>query len=191
VDALDFISRSEWPLVVAGAIWLLRRPLNDLVRQLSLTKIDAWGLKAEFERRLVEAEAISEPADENNETGLEPEKQATIIVETAAEVDSPEAEVLRRWSMVERRLASALRAAGHTGKFTVPEAARLLKLPPEDYGSLLAMETLRNSVVSSPRHALSDEQARRYAGLARRLSIKLAQAHEQLLQSGPPKGSTE
>jgi hypothetical protein len=38
VDVLEFLSRSEWPLVVAGTLWIVRRPLRAALERITLTK---------------------------------------------------------------------------------------------------------------------------------------------------------
>jgi hypothetical protein len=52
VDILEFLAHSEWPIVVGGALLILRRPLSEMMGRMNLSKIDAWGLKAEFEKGL-------------------------------------------------------------------------------------------------------------------------------------------
>jgi hypothetical protein len=52
MDALEFLARSEWPLVAITTILLLRKPLGRMMDDVTLTKLDAWGGKAEFERKI-------------------------------------------------------------------------------------------------------------------------------------------
>jgi hypothetical protein len=59
VDLLEFVAHSEWPLVAGVALYLMRKPLVEMVARVSPTKVDFLGLKIELERRLEKAEALT------------------------------------------------------------------------------------------------------------------------------------
>ena len=59
MDVLEFVARSEWPVVVLVGVWLFRRAIRGIFERINLTKLDAWGLKAEFEKGLAKAELLT------------------------------------------------------------------------------------------------------------------------------------
>ncbi|HEY1720915.1 MAG TPA: hypothetical protein VGG27_06695 [Magnetospirillaceae bacterium] len=59
MDPLDFIAKSEWPLVVLVTIFAVRRSLARMIDRVSPTKVDAWGFKAEFEKTLDKVELLT------------------------------------------------------------------------------------------------------------------------------------
>jgi hypothetical protein len=63
MDILEFAARSEWPVVAATAIWLVRKPIARMLDRVNPTKLDAWGLKAEFEKRLDKVDLLTSPPD--------------------------------------------------------------------------------------------------------------------------------
>src|SRR3954471_13715273 len=66
MDVLEFVARSEWPIVVVVSVWLLRRSIRDMLNRISPTKIDAFGFKAEFERTLDKVDQLTPPADQKD-----------------------------------------------------------------------------------------------------------------------------
>ena len=61
MDVLEFLAASEWPLVAGLALWFLRRPLMRMADRVNPTKLDAWGLKAEFAEALDKVETLIPP----------------------------------------------------------------------------------------------------------------------------------
>jgi hypothetical protein len=59
VDFLEFVQRSEWPIIVGATLWIVRRPLVNLFERLNPTKVDAWGFSAEFEKTLNKIDALT------------------------------------------------------------------------------------------------------------------------------------
>ena len=61
MDILEFLARSEWPIVALVAVLVIRKPLGRMVDRVNPKKVDAWGFKAEFEKRLEKAELLVPP----------------------------------------------------------------------------------------------------------------------------------
>jgi hypothetical protein len=60
---LDFVARSEWPLVAIGGIYLLRETLGRVAAGIISGKFEGWGFKGEFERKTELAELLLTPVD--------------------------------------------------------------------------------------------------------------------------------
>jgi hypothetical protein len=105
MDFWEFLARSEWPIVIGGTIWLLRRSFQDMLSRVTPTKVDAFGFKAEFERTLDKVEQLTAPTDQ---------KPAQIEDLLLA---SPEAVILDSW----RQLEAEVRAKGPTGPCSIRE----------------------------------------------------------------------
>jgi hypothetical protein len=96
LDWLDFISYSEWSAVAAGTILLLRSQLSGLLSQISPTKLDAWGLKAEFERKLESIEAIS--STKTNTPDVEPSIEHDVADHSAGDRNVAEVTSAQTWT---------------------------------------------------------------------------------------------
>ena len=46
------------------ALWLVRRPLARMLDRVNPTKVDVWGFKAEFEKRLDKVDLLIAELDE-------------------------------------------------------------------------------------------------------------------------------
>lgn len=70
MDWLEFIQKSEWPLVVGGSLILFRKPISELLRGLRPIKLKAFGVDAEFETRLQKAEELTASVPAGSEAAL-------------------------------------------------------------------------------------------------------------------------
>ncbi len=115
MDWLEFLSKSEWPLVASGTVILFRKQLRALFSQISPIKLDAWGLKAEFERKLETVESLSSDKDRIAEFQYDPLNQvgqddgatkddSKIWAKhhLARYVSSPETAIIKGWESFER-----------------------------------------------------------------------------------------
>lgn len=194
MDFLEFIARSEWPLVVGGTAWLLRQPLKDMIARINITKIDAWGLKAEFEKGLAKVELLTKPT---SETALPPEKPTlSIAVDEAIEsrlnknskrqwagpttdLPSPEMTVLNSWRLLEGTMRKFWddKHPRHGPTWVPPaqieQAARELGFSDDEVDSLLVLRRLRNAVAHSVDVQLSWDDATRFKQSVDRLLTRL------------------
>jgi len=191
VDILEFLAATEWPLVVGGALLLFRRPIRELIARTNLSKVDAWGLKAEFEKGLHKVETLTPAKDEK--------KKPTIAMDEKLRLDtipdrvkggggrSPETIVLDAWSWLEadmRAMIDAIRPT-HIGTLSVPplkidEAARKLGLTDDEVESLMTLRRLRNSVAHSAETLITWDEAQRFKEAAERLLHRMRKHWEEI-----------
>jgi hypothetical protein len=177
VDILEFLAHSEWPIVVGGALWLFHKPLRKMAERVNLTRIDAWGIKAEFEKGLDKIEVLTPPRNE--------EKKPTVtidvskIIEGTSKADpliTPEMIVLGTWRAIEERMrpfavGTSMDMPMHY--IRLKSAARRLGLRQDEIDSLILMRRLRNKVARTPDAQLSWEDAERFKDAAVRLLARL------------------
>jgi hypothetical protein len=192
VDILELIARSEWPVVVGGALLLFRRPIRDLIGRINLTKIDAWGLKAEFEKGLDKVDTLTPPKEEKPtpkiamDEKLPSEEPKSTLARLRAKAPSPEAIVLDAWSWLEadiRAMIDAIRPS-QIGDLRIPplkidEAARELGLTEDEVQSLMTLRKLRNSVAHSTETLVTWEDAMRFKEATERLLARMRKNWEQ------------
>jgi hypothetical protein len=183
-DIFDFIARSEWPIVVAGALLLFRRPLRELIGRVNLTKIDVWGFKAEFEKGLDKIEALTwteltkaKPAIATDEK-LQTDRLYPYSSSPAGA--TPETLVLDSWRELEGTMRQMIdkmhpRLPGplHTPPLRFESAAEELGLSADDVASLLLMRKLRNDLAHSAGAQITWDDALRFQKAARRMLRKL------------------
>lgn len=190
MDVLDLIARSEWPLVVGGALLIFRKPIYELLTRINITKIDAWGFKAEFEKELNKVDTLLPPKEETpspkiamGERITEPTKKVSV----PRKEQSPEAVVLASWSILESDMRAMLDAIRPTqvGSLHVPplriqEIARRLGLSDDEIESLLTLRSLRNKVAHSAEAQISWEDAMRFKEATERLLAAMRKNWEVL-----------
>jgi hypothetical protein len=183
VDFWEFVARSEWPAIVGAGLWLFRRDIKEMIGRVNLTKVDAWGLKAEFENGLAKAELLTPPkaeeapSHEGPKLAMDEAPSRTVASDTAPrriETASPELIVMRAW----RELDIAMkRALEHLRKrkitFLPAGLERLgdeLGLTPEESESIRVIRRLRNSIAHANSVPITLEDAERYRELAQHLA---------------------
>jgi hypothetical protein len=196
LDALEFLVRSEWPLVVGGSILLFYKPIKALLSGLSLKKIEGWGVKAEFEKGLDKVEELTSPKEiakpeelprikfrDRETTYLE---YADKLLPFLYENVSPEALVLDTWSRVEgdtRAMIDALHpmtGSIHTPPLRFEAAAKELGLSDQEIESLSVLRKLRNSIAHSADRSLTWEDAARFKESSQRLLDKMKKNWDEL-----------
>jgi hypothetical protein len=181
MDWLTFIASITkslaWPLVVAWIVFLLRRPLRQVVR--SLIRFRYKDLEIDFGRDLealereVETARLPIPTEARERSALPaPADQLEAIAEV-----SPRAAVREAWLLVEHEV---LRAAERLGIDTAQPLPRLtLALAARDavgavvHGMIVELRRLRNAAVHTAELALSPKEALEYVHLARRVAAAL------------------
>jgi len=195
VDIYELIARSEWPVVVGGAILFFRRPIRELIARINLTKIDAWGLKAEFEKGLDKIDSLTPPKEEKPKLKIAMDEKAAIqepkpaLIPTGEKGASPEALVLDSWSWCEADMRAMIDAIHprHTGTLWTPplkidEAARELGLSDDEVESLMTLRKLRNSIAHSADRSLTWDDALRFKKATERLLARMKKHWEELLK---------
>jgi len=192
----EFLARSEWPVVVIIALLLLRGPITGLMSGINLTKIEGWGIKAEFERGLNKVEELTPPkAQIKLETVARSSAHGSAALRTnyvealrpfMSENISPETMVLDIWSRVEgdmRAMSDALHpkiGAVYSPPLRFQAAARELGLPDEEVESLVVLRDLRNTIAHSTKRSLTWDDAARFKRSAEQLLSKMKVHWEQL-----------
>jgi hypothetical protein len=186
VDIIELIVRSEWPVVVGGALLLFRRPVRELIARINLTKIDAWGLKAEFERELDKVDKLTPPKDESAKLQIPSGKEIDTsetrlrLRVSRPEGASPEAAVLAAWSELEANMRAMIDAIHprHIGTLSTPsikidQAALELGLTDDEVASLLTLRRLRNGVAHSAETSITWDDAYRFMEATDRLLARM------------------
>lgn len=91
-----------WPLVVAGAIWLFRKPLSELIGR--VRRYEGLGQKLEFGERLAEAEdSVGKAVQETHTASERAEIKPSPLVREAEE--NPSYVVLQAWEQLSGAIA--------------------------------------------------------------------------------------
>jgi len=192
LDIIELIAHSEWPIVVGGGLLLFQRPIRELLARINFTKIDAWGLKAEFEKGLDKVETLTAPKKEEKakpklamDEKLPPE-QSKMRAPVPATGASPEAMVLDAWSWLEgdmRAMIDAIHPRREgvlwTPALKIDQAARELGLSDDEVVSLLTLRKLRNNVAHSTGTQVTWEDAMRFKQATERLLATMKKNWEQ------------
>jgi hypothetical protein len=182
----EFLARSEWPVIAGIALWLFHRPIAAMIARVNLKKLDAWGLKAEFEKGLDKVEKLAPPKEEEKKEApkIQAEETAPIDDEPLPSQPgrsvTPEATVLDVWSWLEadmRAMTDAIHPRLRGPLWTPPlkfeEAARELGLNDDEVESLVTLRELRNNIAHSAGTSISWEDALRFREAALRLLGKM------------------
>ena len=196
MDILEFIARSEWPVVVGGSILLFYRPIKGLLAGLNLKRIEGWGVKAEFEKGLdkVEELTLSKDLTKSEEVPWIKFRDSAALkfeyvdklVPFLYENASPEALVLDTWSCVEgdmRAMTDALHPTSgsiHVPPLRFEAAAKEFGLNNQEIASLTVLRQLRNKIAHSSDRSLSWEDAARFKESSERLLAKMKKNWDEL-----------
>lgn len=191
MDIVELIAHSEWPVVVGGALLVFRRPIRELLARINLTKIDAWGFKAEFEKGLEKVETLTPPKEEKPRPKIATDEklrfeEARPGIAPPGKAPSPEAMVLDAWSWLEgdmRAMIDAIypRRGGvlWTPPLKIDEAARKLGLTDDEVESLMTLRKLRNNVAHSTETLVTWDDAMRFKQATERLLAIMRKNWEQ------------
>jgi hypothetical protein len=192
VDILELIARSEWPVVVGGAFLLFRGPIRELIGRINLTKIDAFGFKAEFERGLAKVESLTPAKDEKPKPKIAMDEKIAVeepkaaLTPARAKGASPDATVLDAWSWLEADMRAMIDAIHprHTGVLWTPplkidEAAREFGLSEDEVQSLMVLRNLRNSIAHSASTSITWDDAIRFKQATERLLARMRKNWEE------------
>jgi hypothetical protein len=174
LDILEFLARSEWPAVAVGVLWILRRPIAALIDRINITKLNVWGVTAEFDRSLEKVETTLTPTNgkKDERTTKEPSSIPKLMYSFNV---SPEVMILDAWSWVEVTMRNLLEELEPGSKepyemqFDFATAGRKLGLRSDEVDSLLTLQGLRNLVAHSGGAPISWEEAARFKKAAEQL----------------------
>ncbi len=189
MDFLEFLSHLEWPLVASAALWLLRKPLQRMLGEVTPTKVDAWGFKAEFEKSLAKVELlapavigkleVTQEAQTLNATGqvaLPPPSDEDKSSAEPPTLASPDMIVLQAWRQLESRMRKLSDAQGHSMPRRIEVAARELGLAADEVSALMELRKLRNNVAHSVDAPVTDAEATRFAAATENLLKRITGA---------------
>jgi hypothetical protein len=197
MDLFELIAHTEWPLVVGGALVLFQRPLVKLIGRINSTKVEALGVKAEFEMGLEEVESLTPPSTEElkqitiDHHQRQGEHVALPIEKSSwssyTPEPSPEATVLGAWTWLEvntRAMIEAIHPRNYRSDIfesrRLYEAAREFGLTEDEIKSLRTLHELRNKVAHCAESILTWDDAIRFKGATERLVARMKIKWEQI-----------
>ncbi|MGC2778068.1 MAG: hypothetical protein WA418_20770 [Bradyrhizobium sp.] len=184
MDILEFIQRSEWPVVAIMAIAVFRRPLTRLIERVRPTKLSAWGVSVELDE--VEALTAETRAIAKDEAPKQADKPLRdLLVFQPAEYDHPQLVILKAWTALENAI---YRAAGKDGPtpgvpswipMRVMEAAsKKLGLTSNELLAIRELRNVRNRVADEIDFPVTRADAIRFVELSRDLIVRIDMARK-------------
>jgi hypothetical protein len=181
MDVLEFLQRSEWPLLIGGAFWYFRKPLYRLLDHIRPTKVSALGVSIDLaldraETLTVETRALTE-AESPNQPGTQRVGDELRLEEDNAK--HPQLVVLMSWAELQDAL---YRAAAEPTTPRVPQwvtvrnierIANELGLTRSEIEAIKELRKVRNRVADEIDFPLSRAEAVRFAELSRDLILRL------------------
>jgi hypothetical protein len=152
-----------------------------IIARINLTKIDALGIKMEFERGLKKWKVWLRPRMRKSKPKIAMDKKfpvselkLTYWHETGLAAPPPEELVLDAWSFLEAEMRAMIDAIYPTpGLWTpplrIPEAARELGLTEQEIQSLVVLRDLPNKIAHSAQASITWDDAMRFMGATERL----------------------
>jgi hypothetical protein len=184
MDVLEFISKSEWPVVAGVALWLLRQPFQRMMDRVNLTKIDLLGLRAEFKKVLDKVDLLA--PEDRTKRSAKPKASSRLQDDQANDTaqvghlgmhPTPEILVLETWADLEdvvQELSGTLPLSLRYPKREIDQVVRDLGLNSDEVSALLELRHLRNLVASNVDASVTTLEAMRFQSATRRLLTKLA-----------------
>lgn len=183
MDILEFLQRSEWPIVVGGTLWYFRTPLARLLDHLRPTKISALGVSLEL--ALDKAEALTEEtrglAEEQAPRQLEkPQGSGTLLTFQLPEYEHPQLVVLKSWSALESEIYRASGKSEPTPGIpswvpmrVMEQIARDIGLTHDEFEAIRELRKVRNRVAHEIEFPLSRAEAMRFVEITRDLILRI------------------
>jgi hypothetical protein len=186
MDILEFLQKSEWPVLVGGVIWYFREPIKRLLTELRLTKFAAWGLTAEFEKRLDKVEDLTETTRKLTDEApkrLEIQRSTNNASLGFQLEDSPQLIILKAWNHLQAELAAASDKPYPPKRSWAPrameDAAKALGMTHNEIEAMRELRNLRNQVAHSIEFSPSRADAIRYSEIADNLILRIWQLSEE------------
>lgn len=183
MGVFEFITALAWPSVVAFGIWTFRDQTRGMMDRILPTKLDAWGFKAEFEKRLEKVEILTKNESSevltSNQAALPPPEQQTFKLDLTK---PPEMRILRAWNRLGKtiqrypdgRLRTETNLRWDTSEW-IDTASREIGLTADEAAALKELQALRNKVAHNVEATLSDNDATRYEEASARLAHQIMQ----------------
>jgi len=174
MDFWEFLARSEWPLVVGGALLVFREAIR---RKLDSTvKASGLGVSLEFSEAIAKAEALV--ADSSTSIPL-------------GDKATPEMIILEAWRHLAHQISRAQGGQSATTWLWNPSrfrgAAGLLGLTDDEVAALIELREIRNRVAHTVGAPISPTEAERFKQVTQRLIQKLTRikAHAPPVATNP------
>ena len=219
MDWLDFIAKSEWPVVVGGALLLFRKPITQLLLSLRPKKIKGFGLDAEFEIGLQKAEALTDDAplaipspisgEAQPNDGRAPNSSGTLSSATSPIRHTADAEwstmpegvyrtvpvfvILQVYAALEATIRRAVIVLypDQRGRRSISGDAHLIGFSEDEQAALRELRLLRNKVVHEPEVEVTRSEAERFQAVAERLINRLKEIEAEHQAQPPAKPERE
>ena len=189
MDFLTFLATIvgslAWPVSLLVALFLLRRPITELLP--GLRRLKYKDLEVDFGKELEKIEAVMDTVEENTKpkgelpVAVQPEplpKTRTELLEKLAEL-SPNAAIMESWRNVERTLDFYFSSRGierpRSGQAILGHLDYDPNFPPQLVSAYQELRLLRNRAAHDGEN-LTAEHARDFSALADRLTFALLQA---------------
>lgn len=189
MDVLTFLATIvgslAWPVSLLVALFLLRRPITELLP--SLRRFSYKELEVDFGKELQKIEAVMDTVEEKTQhqgelpVEVQPEplpKTRTELLEKIANL-SPNAAILESWRNVERALDFYFSSRGierpRSGQSILGHLDYDPNFPPQLVSAYQELRLLRNRAAHDQEN-LTAEHAKEFSALADRLTFALIQA---------------
>lgn len=189
MDFLTFVAtiiRSlAWPVTLMVALYMLRRPIAELLP--GLRRLRYKDLEVDFGKELEQIEAVMDTVEEKTKPkgklpiGIQPEplpKTRTELLDKLAKL-SPNAAILESWRNVERTLEFYFSSRGMerpcSGQAILGHLDHDSNFPPQLVSAYQELRLLRNRAAHN-RENLTAKHAKEFSALADRLTYALIEA---------------
>lgn len=186
VDVLEFIQRSEWPVVALVAITVLHKPIARLIDRVRPTKFSAWGISVELDKVEVLTEETRAITKDEAPRQLE-RPRSDVLTFGTEDYDHPQLVILKSWTALERALYRA------SGKVEVSPSmpqwisardmemvAKELGLTRNELDAIRELRNVRNRVAHEIDFPVTSADAVRFAELSRDLVVRIEAAAKQI-----------
>jgi hypothetical protein len=179
MEILDFVARSEWPLVALVAIAVFRKPLTRLLDRVRPTKVSAWGISVELDKVEVLTEETRAIAKEEAPKRLEKPRDDLLHFQVE-EYDHPQLVILKAWTALEHAIYRASGKSALTPGMppwlpvrTMESIFRELGLTTNEVDALRELRKIRNRVAHEIDFPVTRPDAIRFTDLSNDLITRL------------------
>lgn len=208
MDFLEFLQKSEWPLLVGGAIFLFKKELAELIRDFRIKKVSGPGWNIETESRLQigqhglnSVEALPRPNSErSSEDGtasapnvpaqslqleLEPSDTPFDTEWYTLPRSTPRTRTLVAYNVLALYISNLFREVRGLSP-DEPVAAPLVSmasavgLRPPETGALVELEMIFRDAKRDPNFVMSEGEANRFVAITKQLYLRIRSLHQGL-----------
>jgi hypothetical protein len=185
MDFWDFLTKTEWAIIVAGALWILRAPILTMAQRIDLRKLSIAGFDLEFDKRISKAEALVPPQGAND---VDKKGDRTHFLKNMQRVFArppmPESVILESWQKLEceiRLLNKMLTPSSKRteGRFDILTAAKTVGLSDREILAVTELMKLRDRAAGLENIDLKSDEITRYGDVMDRLLKRLEVLEEE------------